>query len=166
MSLRRLAPLALLVALTLPIPTAQAQFEARALLPVPGDLYSLMAGDFNRDGIPDVAAVNSGGGVEILLGNGDGTFRMGANYAVEVFLYGATGSLRNNGILDLEASEKESCPSRESSVSSKFRVWELMDGSQSELHIVACLELWPTRSGSSGGSAQAAKSGSEDQLDS
>src|SRR5579862_6178282 len=81
MSLRRLAPLlALLVSLTLPIPTPQAQFEARALLPVPGDLYSLMAGDFNRDGIPDVAAVNSGGGVEILLGNGDGTFRMGANY--------------------------------------------------------------------------------------
>jgi hypothetical protein len=60
-----------------------------------------MVGDFNRDGTPDVAVVQPDIGVEILLGNGDGTFRAGASYAVEVLFYGVTASLRNDGILDL-----------------------------------------------------------------
>jgi hypothetical protein len=41
------------------------------------------------------------GSVEILLGNGDGTFRPGDTYAVDVLFYGAAASLRSNGILDL-----------------------------------------------------------------
>ncbi len=49
--------------------------------------FSIVVGDFNRDGIPDVAVVNdcattgcSSGSVGILLGNGDGTFKPAVTY--------------------------------------------------------------------------------------
>jgi len=45
----------------------------------------LAVGDFNMDGVPDMAVVNSGGGtVTILLGNGNGTFTQAANSPVPV----------------------------------------------------------------------------------
>ena len=83
--------------------SAQAQFETRSTFPV-GDVgpYSLVVGDFNRDGVPDVAVVSSAPGeIQILLGNGDGTFRLGSTYQVPFGFYLATASLRHNGILDL-----------------------------------------------------------------
>jgi hypothetical protein len=91
------------IAVALP---AVAQFETRASFPVGGDNapYSVAVGDFNGDGILDVAEVNElpTGSVEILLGNGNGTFRLAATYAVGVQpYYATTASLRNNGILDL-----------------------------------------------------------------
>jgi hypothetical protein len=51
-----------------------------------------------------VLSFSSGGSgaVEVLLGNGDGTFRVAGTYAVASgSFYGATASLRKNGILDL-----------------------------------------------------------------
>ncbi|HVI08638.1 MAG TPA: FG-GAP-like repeat-containing protein [Candidatus Binatia bacterium] len=100
---KKASPLAgLLLALAILSPMAQAQFETRSVLPVGQVLpYSLAAGDFNRDGIPDVALVSSAGEIQILLGNGDGTFRIGSTYLVPFGFNLATASLRHNGILDL-----------------------------------------------------------------
>jgi hypothetical protein len=91
---------------------AQAQFETRSSVPVDAPAIALTAvvGDFNGDGILDLADVNglpTTGGVDILLGNGDGTFRSGATYIVGIFpSSGAEASLRNNGILDLVFNDK------------------------------------------------------------
>ena len=93
---------------------ALAQFETRANFFVSGTPVplSVVVGDFSGDGVIDLAVVNSlssTGSVEILLGNGDGTFRQGDTYVVGVFpYYGAVGSLRNNGILDLVLNDKGS----------------------------------------------------------
>jgi len=101
----RVVALAATWVITVALPAA-AQFETRASFPVGGDNapYSVAVGDFNGDGILDVAEVNElpAGNVEILLGNGNGTFRLAATYAVGVQpYYATTASLRNNGILDL-----------------------------------------------------------------
>lgn len=86
---------------------AVAQFETRSSVLVNGSSIAISAvvGDFNGDGILDLADINglpTTGGVNILLGNGDGTFRAGATNLVGIFpLFGATASLRHNGILDL-----------------------------------------------------------------
>ena len=108
MTPRILAAVCLLLVLwAVPSTPLLAQFETRATFTVFGpDPNSGLIGDFNRDGILDIAVVSDSSGgsgaIEILLGNGDGTFRQGATYAVASdSFYGATGSLRKNGILDI-----------------------------------------------------------------
>jgi hypothetical protein len=81
---------------------ALGQLEVRSQYYTNSSPYSLVVGDFNGDGTPDAAVVNiTIGSVQILLGNGDGTFRAGATYPFDAFFYAAAGSLRSNGILDL-----------------------------------------------------------------
>jgi hypothetical protein len=46
--------------------------------------YSVVAGDFNGDGKPDLAVANrDSNSVSVLLGNGDGTFQAAVNYPVD-----------------------------------------------------------------------------------
>lgn len=94
------------VALSLP---ALGQFETRSSFAMPGKApYSAAVGDFNHDGNLDLAVVSylPTGTVNILLGNGDGTFHPGKSYSVAVQpFFAAATSLRRNGILDLVVSD-------------------------------------------------------------
>jgi hypothetical protein len=60
-------------------------------------------GDFNGDGIPDLAVTNRyDGSLSILLGNGDGTFPVAQNFpAGSEPLFMATGDFNGDGLLDV-----------------------------------------------------------------
>jgi hypothetical protein len=63
--------------------------------------YSIAIGDFNHDGVNDLAVVAfSTSYVAVLIGNRDGTFQK-ATYYDAVASSVAVGDFRNNGILDL-----------------------------------------------------------------
>ena len=58
--------------------------------------------DFNQDGIKDLAAIDRGG--DILLGNGDGTFRPGPSIPLKLFTsFKLTGDFNGDGKVDLLA---------------------------------------------------------------
>lgn len=73
----------------------------------------VMTGDFNKDGIIDIATVNqcgsdpacaSGGSVSILLGKPDGTFQTGVDYPTgngSLPRFGIVGDFNGDGILDI-----------------------------------------------------------------
>lgn len=65
--------------------------------------WSMATGDFNQDGKMDVAVVNNASGnVSIMLGNGDGTFRIGGYYATHLSPNAITAAdLNGDGHLDL-----------------------------------------------------------------
>jgi hypothetical protein len=66
----------------------------------------LAVGDFNRDGIQDLAATNWGlNNVAILLGNGDGSFQVPSYYPVGTDPWNVVvGDLNQDGFLDLAVS--------------------------------------------------------------
>jgi hypothetical protein len=64
--------------------------------------YSVTVGDFNRDGIPDIAAyLYDYGTIVILMGNGDGTFAPPVSYATTMGSNLTVADLNGDGYPDL-----------------------------------------------------------------
>jgi FG-GAP-like repeat/Abnormal spindle-like microcephaly-assoc'd, ASPM-SPD-2-Hydin len=86
-------------------------FQNAVVTQPPFSVTALGVGDFDRDGKLDVATAGSfgsGGNVNVLLGNGDGTFRYGAHYpggSVPVSI--AVADFRGDHKLDLAIADAE-----------------------------------------------------------
>src|SRR3984957_8905166 len=93
----------LLVSVTTLYASARDQFETRGISEAPPFPSSLAVGDFNHDGKLDMAVVSGyGTTVQVLMGNGDGTFQKAVDYAVgNVPTSVATADLNRDGDLDL-----------------------------------------------------------------
>ena len=96
---------ATLLAVVAPAAAPPVSFNAPKGFQVGSSPKSVAVGDFNGDGIPDMAAAvyaTESGTVSILLGKGDGTFQRPVNYTVG---YGAAavaiGDFNHDGKLDL-----------------------------------------------------------------
>lgn len=90
---------AFLLALTAP---AAAQLETRDSFATAVAPISIVVGDFNHDGVMDIATASAGGPVQVFLGNGNGTF--GAPTAYQVGSGAgpiAEGDVNGDGNLDL-----------------------------------------------------------------
>jgi hypothetical protein len=76
-------------------------FQSATYVPLSSDSCSITVGDFNRDGIPDIATTLCSGGVALLLGHGDGTFAPQVTYGTG-FVYTLTSAdLNGDGFPDL-----------------------------------------------------------------
>jgi hypothetical protein len=70
---------------------------------------SVVTGDFNGDGIPDLAVASFSGAVSVLIGNGDGTFRGHVDYATGAGARGIViGDFNGDGKLDLAIANQTS----------------------------------------------------------
>ena len=80
-------------------------FKAPVNYPTSNDTVFLVVGDFNGDGKLDIAAAtqaNNSGGVDVLLGNGDGTFQAPHSTALAPYTLSLTAAdFNRDGKLDL-----------------------------------------------------------------
>jgi RHS repeat-associated protein len=69
----------------------------------PAGSVSIVAGDFNQDGIPDLAySIHGGSTVVVMIGNGNGTFQTAVSYAVGATAGSvAIGDFNQDGFADL-----------------------------------------------------------------
>ncbi len=95
---------ALLLSWALPTPAqAQTSFKSRRDYPVGADPRSVALGDFNEDGLLDLAVAGAGSNdVSVLLNNGDETFRAALTFGAGSGPRSVAASdLNGDGILDL-----------------------------------------------------------------
>ena len=97
------AALALVLVVTVCAASAHGQLETREVVALPYAPSAIAVGDFNHDGRIDMAIVGyPNGALAALLGNGDGTFRSPASYAVGTNPGSvAAADLNRDGTLDL-----------------------------------------------------------------
>ena len=86
-------------------------YTAPAIQTTPLPSISLLSGDLNQDGNTDLVSVNSNGSqssVTVFLGNGDGPFQAGVDYALPGAnaQYAVVDDLNGDGILDLLVSSE------------------------------------------------------------
>ena len=108
---RNSAKLLLLIAATVffssafpnPSPAQTVSFITRVDYAAGTNPASVAVGDFNRDGVPDVAVANYGSNtVSVLLGNGDGTFQPALTLAADANPeFVAVGDFNRDGVPDL-----------------------------------------------------------------
>jgi hypothetical protein len=91
-------------------------FQAARTFPAGDNPIAVVVGDFNGDGIPDLAVADAAvirgrSAVCVLLGNGDGTFQAPRFYDAGVHPRGlVVGDFRGKGILDLAVADDGTFP--------------------------------------------------------
>src|SRR5262245_7353478 len=80
-------------------------FNPAVFYPAGDNPRAIVAADFNRDGVADLATANEAGNISVLLGNLGGTFQAAQNTASLGYsaLSLATGDFNRDGKLDLAA---------------------------------------------------------------
>ncbi len=87
-------------------------FIARRDFAAGGNPFSVAVGDFNGDGVPDLAVANFGSNnVSVLLGNGDGSLRAARNFVAGSFPVSvAVGDFNGDGVPDLAVANQGAPP--------------------------------------------------------